>query len=93
LDPGYSGDRRVDQILVEGQVASSLTMERQYSVQGLKCGGCVAKVSAALQALPGVTAARVDLASKTAWVDGDVAPAVVIGALKAAGYVAELNAQ
>jgi Cu+-exporting ATPase len=68
-----------------------MTMERQYNVQGLKCGGCVAKASAALQALPGVTAARVDLDSKTARVEGEVAPAAVIGALQAAGYPAELK--
>jgi copper chaperone CopZ len=70
-----------------------MTTERQYSVQGLKCGGCVVKASAALQALPGVSAARVDLASKTAWVEGDVAPAAVIGALHAAGYPAELKTE
>ena len=66
-------------------------MERQYSVQNLKCGGCVAKATAALQALPGVSAVQVDLASKTARVDGDAAPEAVIGALQAVGYPAELK--
>jgi len=66
-------------------------MERHYAVQGLKCGGCVAKASAALQSLPGVTAVRVDLTSKTARVEGEVAPAAVIAALHAAGYPAELK--
>ena len=65
--------------------------ETQYTVQGLKCGGCVAKASAALQALPGVTAAQVDLATQTARVEGDVASAAVIDALQAAGYPAGLK--
>ncbi len=70
-----------------------MTMERRYSVQGLKCGGCVAKATAVLQALPDVAAVQVDLASKTARVEGDVASAAVIGALQAAGYPAELKTE
>ena len=70
-----------------------MTMERHYSVPGLKCGGCVAKATAALQALPGVSDVQVDLASKTARVNGDAAPEAVIGALQAAGYPAELKTE
>lgn len=70
-----------------------MTMERQYSVQNLKCGGCVAKATAALQALPGVSDVQVDLAGKTARVNGDAAPEAVIGALQAAGYPAELKTE
>lgn len=66
-----------------------MTTEIRYTVNGLKCGGCVTKATAALQALPGVTAAQVDLASKTARVEGEVAPEAVIRALQGAGYPAE----
>lgn len=69
-----------------------MTTETRYTLTGLKCGGCVAKATAALQALPGVTAAQVDLATQTARVQGEVAPAAVIAALHAAGYPAELKA-
>jgi copper chaperone CopZ len=65
--------------------------ETRYTLTGLKCGGCVAKATAALQALPGVTTAQVDLATQTARVEGEAAPTAVIGALNAAGYPAALN--
>lgn len=68
-----------------------MTKETRYTLTGLKCGGCVAKATAALQALPGVTAVQVDLATQTARVVGDIAPAAVIDALHAAGYPAELK--
>jgi len=68
-----------------------MTTEARYTLTGLKCGGCVAKATAALQALPGVTAVQVDLATQSARVAGDIAPAAVIGALQAAGYPAELK--
>ena len=68
-----------------------MTTETRYTVNGLKCGGCVTKATSALQALPGVTAAQVDLASKTARVEGKVAPEAVIHALQDVGYPAELK--
>ncbi|MBI5612932.1 MAG: cation transporter, partial [Gammaproteobacteria bacterium] len=52
-----------------------MSTETRYTLTGLKCGGCVAKATAALQALPGVTAAQVDLATHSARVEGEVAPA------------------
>ncbi len=69
-----------------------MTKETRYTVNGLKCGGCVSKATVALQALPGVTAAQVDLATKSAVVQGEVAPEAVIRALQGAGYSAELKA-
>ena len=68
-----------------------MTTETRYTVNGLKCGGCVAKATAVLQAVPGVTAAQVDLATHSARVAGEAAPAAVIAALQAAGYPAELK--
>jgi len=68
-----------------------VTTEIRYTVNGLKCGGCVSKATAALQVLPGVIAVQVDLATQTARVAGEVAPATVIGALQAAGYPAEIK--
>lgn len=70
-----------------------MTTERHYRVQNLKCGGCVTKATAALQAVAGVSAAQVDLATQTARVVGDAAPQAVIGALQAVGYPAELKAE
>ncbi len=62
-----------------------------FEVNGMKCGGCVAKAQAALQAVPGLVDAKVDLAGKSAVVSGDVDPAAVIAALSKAGYPAQVK--
>ena len=36
------------------------------TIEGMHCGNCVAKVTSALQSLPGVSQANVDLAAKQA---------------------------
>ncbi len=66
--------------------------ETRYSVQGLKCGGCIAKATDALSKLPGDVAAEFDLKTGSAVVKGDVDPQVVVKVLTAAGYPARLAA-
>jgi copper chaperone len=41
-----------------------------YTVHGMTCGGCATKVSTAVNQVPGVTAADVDLATGTLQVRG-----------------------
>jgi Cu+-exporting ATPase len=53
---------------------------------GLTCASCVARVERALRAVPGVTDARVNLASETAQVDGESTPASLTAAVERAGY-------
>jgi len=58
-------------------------------VAGMTCGGCVASVTRVLKALPGVEAARVDLASGSAEIDFDPArcdAGAVRNAIEGAGY-------
>ncbi len=62
-----------------------------FAVEKMKCDGCVANVERAIGGVPGVTAARVDLAGKRAEVEGEVDPAAVVRALNAAGYPASLQ--
>jgi copper chaperone len=59
-------------------------------VQGMSCSGCVKHVNKALQAVPGVDAVAVDLASGHVKVttSAPVTSAVLIAALKDADYVA-----
>ncbi len=59
-------------------------------VQGMSCSGCVKHVSKALQAVPGVDAVAVDLASGHVKVttSAPVTSASLIAALKDADYVA-----
>ncbi len=63
-------------------------METHYSVQGMKCGGCIAKATEALAKLPGYEGAEFDLKSGTAVVRGAVEANAVIRALTDAGYPA-----
>ncbi|MDR0826699.1 MAG: heavy metal translocating P-type ATPase [Desulfovibrio sp.] len=44
----------------------SCDMQKRIRIEGMNCGHCTASVEKALRALPGVTDANVDLASKTA---------------------------
>jgi copper chaperone len=64
------------------------TPETCYSVQGMKCGGCITKATNALAKLPGYVAAEFDLKAGTAIVKGDVDPRSVVQTLTAAGYPA-----
>jgi len=64
------------------------TNQTHYQVSGMKCGGCIARATEALKALPGFESAQFDLKSGTATVEGPVDPMAVAQALTAAGYPA-----
>lgn len=66
-------------------------METRYSVQGMKCGGCIARATEALAKLPGYEGAEFDLKSGTAVVKGTVDAQAVVRALTGAGYPASLR--
>ncbi len=66
-------------------------METRYSVQNMKCGGCIAKATEALAKLPGYESAEFDLKGGTAVVKGAVEANAVIRALADAGYPAGLR--
>jgi copper chaperone CopZ len=65
------------------------------SIDGMNCGHCVAKVTSALQAVPGVSAVDVSLAEKRATVQydggtasmGKMMSAVSTAGFKATGFV------
>ncbi|KGN36267.1 heavy-metal-associated domain-containing protein [Knoellia subterranea] len=57
------------------------------TVQGMTCGGCATKVSAAVEALAGISSAEVDLGAGTLTATGqDVDEAAVRAAIASAGY-------
>jgi len=65
---------------------------RRLAITGMSCAGCVAAVETALRTAPGVSAATVNFAERTAQVTGDAPPATLIQAVRAAGYdAAELR--
>ena len=63
---------------------------RELVIEGMTCASCVARVERALQAVPGVTEATVNLATEAARVEGIAEPAALISAVKGAGYAARL---
>lgn len=56
------------------------------TVTGMSCAACAGRVERALRAVPGVTAASVNLATERAEVTGTAPAAALIGAVTAAGY-------
>lgn len=67
------------------------TVERDYTIEGMTCGGCVTRVETALLAVPGVTLAEVNLATHRARVTalaGSLNDAAIIEAVAGTGYAA-----
>jgi len=58
----------------------------ELDIEGMTCASCVARVERALQAVPGVTEARVNYASERATVTGAADPEALIAAVSQAGY-------
>ena len=58
----------------------------QYTVTGMSCAACQARVEKAVSALPGVTACNVSLLTNTLGVEGDASPSEIIRAVENAGY-------
>ncbi|MFP5479978.1 MAG: heavy metal translocating P-type ATPase [Alphaproteobacteria bacterium] len=60
-------------------------------VEGMTCASCVGRVERALKAVPGVTAASVNLATESAHVEGLAEVQSLVAAIKGAGYEAHLR--
>ncbi|MFM7332852.1 MAG: copper ion binding protein, partial [Tabrizicola sp.] len=62
-------------------------------IEGMTCASCAGRVERALKAVPGVTAARVNLATERAEVEGSATPEALIGAVEKVGYSVPAHAQ
>jgi copper chaperone CopZ len=60
------------------------------NVSGMKCGGCVANVEKALNAVSGIESVQVSLEQKSATVTGTADPAMLARVVTEAGYPAEV---
>ncbi len=59
------------------------------AVEGVHCGGCIARIEAAVRQLPGVTEARLNFTNRrlhVAWADDQVKPAQILETLERIGY-------
>lgn len=66
----------------------------QYTVTGMSCAACSARVEKAVMAVEGVQSCSVSLLTNAMGVEGTASPAEIIAAVQAAGYGAEpKNAQ
>ncbi|MEK6550764.1 MAG: heavy metal-associated domain-containing protein [Pseudomonadota bacterium] len=65
--------------------------EIRLSVQGLKCGGCIAKAQTALKGLPGYRDSEFDLKTGTAVVRGSLSAEQAARAVTGAGYPATVR--
>ncbi|MEO8458045.1 MAG: heavy metal-associated domain-containing protein [Chloroflexota bacterium] len=65
--------------------------EKMFEVTGMTCDNCVQHVTKALQQVPGVTAVKVDLASKAARVEGEFDDKQIVEAVEEEGYEAALR--
>ena len=63
----------------------------QYTVTGMSCAACQARVEKAVSAVPGVEKCAVSLLTNSMGVDGDAAPERIIAAVEKAGYGASLK--
>lgn len=70
--------------------ADDLQDSQQLLLSGMSCASCVSRVQKALQAVPGVTQARVNLAERSALVMGSASAAELVSAVENAGYGAEI---
>ncbi|MCC8042287.1 MAG: heavy metal translocating P-type ATPase [Oscillospiraceae bacterium] len=63
----------------------------QYTVTGMSCAACSARVEKAVSKVPGVESCSVSLLTNSMGVEGTASPAAVISAVTAAGYGAALK--
>ncbi|MDD4850322.1 MAG: cation transporter, partial [Gemmiger sp.] len=58
----------------------------QYTITGMSCAACSARVEKAVAAVPGVSSCAVSLLTNTMGVEGSAPAAAVVAAVEGAGY-------
>ena len=64
---------------------------KQYSITGMSCAACSARVEKEVSKVPGVTACSVNLLTNSMGVEGNAADEEIIQAVERAGYGASLK--
>ncbi len=59
---------------------------QQFTVKGMSCAACVARVEKAVNAVDGVTSCSVNLLTNSMGVEGNATPEMIISAVEKAGY-------
>ncbi|HJB89610.1 MAG TPA: heavy-metal-associated domain-containing protein, partial [Candidatus Blautia excrementigallinarum] len=63
----------------------------QYTVTGMSCAACSARVEKAVSQIPGVSSCSVSLLTNSMGVEGTASPEDIISAVEQAGYGASLK--
>lgn len=74
---------------VEPEAAPGASAGVELAIAGMSCASCVGRVQRALQAVPGVVEASVNLATQRASVRGSASAVDLVAAVAAAGYEAQ----
>ena len=78
---------QVEMIMRRKRIKNNTTiMTKEYKIKGMMCAHCQANVEKNLAAIEGVKSVKVDLKSGVAYVEGDVAPEVIIAKIEQLGY-------
>lgn len=76
--------------VAETQPAQESESAQFLLIEGMSCASCVSRVEKALEKVPGVTQARVNLGERSALVIGDASAQQLVEAVDAAGYQAQV---
>ncbi|WJS83470.1 heavy metal translocating P-type ATPase [Paracoccus sp. TOH] len=93
IDTPEALPRAVEALAKAGYPAES--RQTRLAVEGMSCASCVGRVEKALAAMPGVSAAQVNLATGTATIHHSpaVAPQALADTVSAKGYPAQVQAE
>ncbi len=89
-DPLPAQEPQPEALTTESQPAEQALPVHHLLIGGMSCASCVSRVEQALQNVPGVSQARVNLGERSALVLGTATAAALIGSVDRAGYSAEV---
>ena len=73
-------------LLIDNTCIQEVCDMEQYTVTGMTCAACSARVEKAVSKVPGVTACSVSLLTNSMGVEGTASPEQIIAAVEEAGY-------
>ena len=72
--------------LHRGKKQAQTATERVFKIKGMSCNHCANNVQKGLERLEGITSARVDLATETAYIEGNVSNEAVVSTIERLGF-------
>ena len=72
--------------LHRGKKQAQTATERVFKIKGMSCNHCANNVQKGLERLEGITSARVDLATETAYIEGNASNEAVVNTIERLGF-------